>query len=56
MADEPGRGETHETHRTNGRDWVDKKHELDGTNPEHIDLDVNHDLDDGDEDAEDVGD
>ena len=54
MADEPGRCETHETHRTTSRDWVDKKHEPDGTSSEHVDLDVNHDLDDNDEDAEEV--
>ena len=56
MADEPGRDKTHETCCVHGRDWTDKKHEPDGTSPEHIDRDVNHDLDDNDEDAEEIED
>ena len=38
LTDEPGRGKTQKTHQGNGREWTDQKHEPDGTNPEHIDL------------------
>ena len=56
LGDEPGRGEAHVTHRTDGRDWTAKKHDPDGTSPEHIDLGDDHDLDTNSDDGEEVGD
>ena len=55
MPDEPRRGETHETHRVNGRDWTNKKDEPDGTSPEYIDLVVDHDREDNSDDKEEIG-
>ena len=56
LADEPGQGETHETHRRDGRDWTDKKLELVGTSPDFIDLGDDHDLDTNSDDGEEVAD
>ena len=56
QTDEPGRGETHVTHRTDGRDWTDKKHEPDGTSPEYIDVGDDRDLDTNIDDGDEVGD
>ena len=33
LTDEPGRGEAQKTHQRKGREWPDRRHEPDGTNP-----------------------
>ena len=54
LTDQPGRGETHKTHQSNGREWTDHRHEPDGTSPEYIDLGVDHGLDFNSDDGEEV--